>query len=84
MEASAAEAAVKASAAKAAMEVSTAAMETPAPSGAKTSHGWGRCDRKTEGNGRQGSGNRFEERYMHDRHSVSSSLEARWTDDLTG
>ena len=60
---------MEASAAKAAMEVSTAAMETAAPSGAKTRHGWGRCDRKTEGKGREGSGNRSEERYMHDRHS---------------
>ena len=64
-----AEAAVEPSTAKAAMEASTAAMETPSPSGAKTRHGWGRCDRKTEGKGRQGSGNRSEERCMHDGHS---------------
>jgi hypothetical protein len=62
MEASAAKAAVKASAAEAAMEASTAAMKTASPSGAKTRHGWGRCDRKTEGKGREGSGNRSEER----------------------
>jgi hypothetical protein len=40
----------------------------PSPYGAKTRHGWGRRDRKTEGKGRQGSSNRSEERYMHDRH----------------